>query len=329
MIGVASRPPGRMVSPVLRSTTAGWNSAWARSSAALAGLIVPRSTAADSPSPACTAAAYAQPAAARRSYLLMPGRRTQPAQASSPRRAAPTRRIPPPTVNVPSDRTCSVTSSLAIEDARDRIRTCAALRPEDFKSPASTSSATRAYGDYRGSSAASSAAPWRMSRSDTVSSDAPGRAHQLGEDGGAGDDRRRALRHQAAHLTPLGERQGGQPRELPLDRVGSQHVAVDQLRHLLVQAEIDRRQRGDGAGDADQPRVAGQAGEVGRRLLAQGRERLGGRRVVRQEPLGQPDAADVEAGRPVARPRARPRSARCCRRRCRTPERPRRADAPR
>ena len=29
-------------------------------------------------------------------------------------------------------------------DARDRIRTCVAFRPEDFKSPASTNSATRA-----------------------------------------------------------------------------------------------------------------------------------------------------------------------------------------
>ena len=39
MIGVASRPPVRMVRPVLRATMFGWNSAWARSSAALAGLI--------------------------------------------------------------------------------------------------------------------------------------------------------------------------------------------------------------------------------------------------------------------------------------------------
>src|SRR6185312_1503339 len=159
------------------------------------------------------------------------------------------------------------------------------LRPEDFKSPASTSSATRAYDDYRGSSAASSAAPGRMSRSDTVSSDLWAA--------------RISSARMAAPPTPLGERQGGQPGELPLDGVGSQHMSVDQLRHLLVQAEIDRRQRGDGARDADQLRVAGQAGEVGRRLLTQGRQRLRRRRVVRQEPFGQPDTADVEAGRPA------------------------------
>jgi hypothetical protein len=35
-------------------------------------------------------------------------------------------------------------SRSTMRDARDRIRTCVAFRPEDFKSPASTNSATRA-----------------------------------------------------------------------------------------------------------------------------------------------------------------------------------------
>ena len=75
--------------------------------------------------------------------------------------------------------------------------------------------------------AASSAAPARMSCSDTSIESSQKVPHRLDQDDPAGDDRRRAVGVQARHLAPLLERQGGQLGE---DALAGRHASAGSRR---------------------------------------------------------------------------------------------------
>ena len=109
-------------------------------------------------------------------------------------------------------------------------------------------------------------------------------AHDLAQDDRAGDDHRRALRLEPGHLAPLRERKCGEPLELSLDRAVAEPMAVHALAVVLDEAEVERRERGDRARDADpspRPQRLGHLfGEHERTAAGAARRALLGRRVA-------------------------------------------------
>ena len=175
--------------------------------------------------------------------------------------------------------------------ARGETRTRAPRDGEgDFKSPASTSSATRAARIIRlsgGSSAAISAAPCRMSRSETVSLAGAGR----GASPRRGSRRRPRSSAPAPGISPRTSRRSSSGSAA--SRASSRStrravstVAVDQLGNLALQPQVDGRQRGDRPGHADQlaPRRSGARASPRRPRRAARRPRRRGGSAV-QEPL--------------------------------------------
>ena len=125
-----------------------------------------------------------------------------------------------------------------------------------------------------------------------------GRLQELGEDGCAGDDRRRALRHQPAHIAPLGQRERRQPASsaptvaaLSTSPSTSSGISSSSSRSIvasvvIVPATPIRSAPPSSFGSSDAAWRAARPATRGRKVLA-------------EEPLRQTHAADVDAGRPV------------------------------
>src|SRR5215213_3758256 len=79
----------------------------------------------------------------------------------------------------------------------------------------------------------------------------PEDAHGLEEDGGAGDDRGRAIRVEADDLAALLEWDGSELAEHAVDGFEQQAVAVDLVRVVGVEVLVDGGERGHGSGDGD------------------------------------------------------------------------------
>ena len=119
-------------------------------------------------------------------------------------------------------------------------------------------------------------------------------AQHLADDHDAGDDHRRALRLEAGQSLARSSSGSAASRSSQRSTVAERDaVAVHALGVVLVAAELERRERRHGAGHADAARLGSAA--VGRTRAV----RSSGRDVV-AEPLGEPHAADVEAGRVAA-----------------------------
>ena len=97
------------------------------------------------------------------------------------------------------------------------------------------------------------------------------------------------------------QRLGGERAEHVLGRVAGEHEVVDGVAVVGGEPDLDRGDRGDRAGQADERAGLGAAGdladhvvEVGVGEADAGGQLLGQRRVVVEELLGQPHAADVD-----------------------------------
>ena len=99
------------------------------------------------------------------------------------------------------------------------------------------------------------------------------------------------------HLTSFGQGQRCQPGQLGLDRRRRHHVPVDQLRLLMLEAEVDGGQGGDGAGNTDKLVARDAVRQHRRHLGPQCCQLGGGGRIRCQMPLGHAHAAHVEADR--------------------------------
>ena len=75
--------------------------------------------------------------------------------------------------------------------------------------------------------------------------------HDLAEDDEASDDHRRPRGLEAAHALALGESERREVGEHPLRGSPREPMPVDPGRVVLGEAEVDRRGRGDRAGDTD------------------------------------------------------------------------------
>ena len=99
-----------------------------------------------------------------------------------------------------------------------------------------------------------SAAPRRMSCSETSNSLKPEQRQRLEQDDHAGDDRRRAIGVQPAHLPALVQSQPRQPIEDPPAFSVGDHVALDLVRVVGLELLGDRGHRRRGPRDPDRPR---------------------------------------------------------------------------
>src|SRR5205085_4595161 len=116
-----------------------------------------------------------------------------------------------------------------------------------------------------------------------------------------GNDDRRALRLERRHGPRLRERERGEPLELASGAAAREAVAVDAVPVVAGEPEVERRERGESARDADRRRdsptylLRDALGEEGAHRRGAGGELAGLRRVGVEEPLGLADGAELEA----------------------------------
>src|SRR5829696_8740348 len=116
----------------------------------------------------------------------------------------------------------------------------------------------------------------------------------LRDDRDSRHDHRRAGGLEPGHAAPPLDGERGEPRQLLLDGVERDAMAVDAFADLLREAEVEGGEGRHGSGDAD--RLVRARGDLVRNALGeQLRDGAAHRLEILAEALGEPDATDVEA----------------------------------